>query len=62
MLDTCPHPRCGHTGVGAHLVHEHRRDRGDGGRDQPKLTACISGKKSAVKLQLQHAAHRRRGK
>jgi len=31
-------------GAGAHLVHEHRRDLGDGGQDQPRLTACISGK------------------
>jgi len=30
-------------GAGAHLVHEHRRDPGDGGQDQPRLTACISG-------------------
>jgi hypothetical protein len=31
-------------GSGAHLVHEHRRDPGDDGEDQPRLTACISGK------------------
>ena len=31
-------------GAGAHLVHEHRRDLGDGGQDQPRLTACMSGK------------------
>jgi Mycothiol maleylpyruvate isomerase N-terminal domain len=31
-------------GAGTHLVHEHRRDPGDDGQDQPTLTACISGK------------------
>lgn len=31
-------------GGGAHLVHEHRRDPGGGGQDQPRLTACISSK------------------
>jgi hypothetical protein len=31
-------------GAGIHLVHEHRRDLGDDGQDQPRLTACISGK------------------
>jgi hypothetical protein len=31
-------------GAGTHLLHEHRRDLGDDGQDQPTLTACISGK------------------
>jgi hypothetical protein len=34
----------GAQGAGTHLVHEHRRDPGDDGQDQPRLTACISGK------------------
>jgi hypothetical protein len=34
----------GAQGAGTHLVHEHRRDLGDDGQDQPGLTACISGK------------------
>jgi hypothetical protein len=39
-----PSARRAAQGVGTHLVHEHRRDLGDGGQDQPRLTACISGK------------------
>ena len=31
-------------GTGTNLVHEYRRDPGDGGQDRPRLTACISGK------------------
>jgi hypothetical protein len=34
----------GAQGARTHLVHEHRRDPGDDGQDQPRLTACISGK------------------
>jgi hypothetical protein len=34
----------GGSGAGTHLVHWHRRDPGDDGQDQPRLTACISGK------------------
>ncbi len=37
-------PAFGAQGAGTHLVHEHRRDPGDDGQDQPRLTACISGK------------------
>ena len=39
-----PSARRAAQGTGTHLVHEHRRDPGDGGQHQPRLTACISGK------------------
>jgi hypothetical protein len=39
-----PSARRAAQGAGTHLVHEHRRDLGDDGQDQPTLTACISGK------------------
>jgi hypothetical protein len=39
-----PSARRAAPGVGAHLVHEHMRNPGDDGHDQPRLTACISGK------------------
>jgi hypothetical protein len=44
MMNWPPSARGAAPGAGTHLAHEHRRDPGDDGQDQPRLTACISGK------------------
>jgi hypothetical protein len=45
-----------------HLVHEHRRDPRRRRTGPAQADRLHQRQESAVKLQIQHAAHRRRGK